>query len=105
MFTIPARRSKHSTGVGPMSDLRAMLGDRYQALATAISATVSDWLGHDTPYSPHGWRCEDKTRYPGPCGCDGEMAGGVMAVLGDVLPDMLTQWLWEATHNRKGETS
>ncbi len=74
-----------------MSDLRAMLGDRYEAFASAISATVSDWLGHDTPSSPHGWRCEDKTRYPGPCGHDGEMADEVMAVLGDILPDLLAQ--------------
>ena len=72
-----------------MSDLRAMLGDRYEALASAISTTVSDWLGHDTPYSPHGWRCEDKTRYPGPCGHDGEMVDEVMAVLDDMLPDQL----------------
>ena len=74
-----------------MSDLRAMLGDRYEALATAISATVSDWLGHDTPYSPHGWRCEDKTRFPGPCGHDEVMADDVMVALGDRLPDLLAQ--------------
>ena len=74
-----------------MTNLRAMLGDRYEALATAISATVSDWLGHDTPFDPHGWRCEDKTRYPGPCGHDGDMTGEVMAVLGDILPGLLAQ--------------
>ena len=71
-----------------MSDLRAMLGDRYEALASAISATVSDWLGHDTPYNPHDWRCED---YPGPCGHDEVMAGGVMSVLDDILPGLLAQ--------------
>ena len=74
-----------------MSDLRAMLGDRYEALTAAISATASDWLGHDTPRNPHGWRCADKTRYPGPCGHDGDMTGEVMAVLGDILPDLLAQ--------------
>ena len=74
-----------------MTDLRAMLGGRYEALATAISTTVSDWLGHDTPSSPHGWRCEDKTRYPGPCGHDGDMTGEVMAVLGAILPGLLAQ--------------
>ena len=74
-----------------MSDLRAVLDKRYEGLAAAISATVGDWLGHDTPSSPHGWRCEDKTRYPGPCGCDGEMADEVMAVLGDLLPELLAQ--------------
>ena len=74
-----------------MSDLCEPLGDRYETLASAISETVSDWLGHDTPRNPHGWRCEDKTRYPGPCGCDGEMADEVMAVLGDVLPGLLAQ--------------
>ena len=74
-----------------MSELRALLGERYEALAFAISETVSDWLGHDTPSSPHGWRCEDKTRYPGPCGHDGEMADEVMGVLGDLLPDLLAQ--------------
>ena len=77
-----------------MSDLRAMLGERYPKLATAISATASDWLGHDTPSSPHGWRCEDKTRYPGPCGCDGHMADEVMGALHAVLPDLLAQ-AWE----------
>ena len=74
-----------------MPDLRAMLGDRYEALATAISATVSGWLGHDTPSSPHGWRCADKTRYPGPCGHDGDMTGEVLAVLDDLLPDLLAR--------------
>ena len=74
-----------------MSDLHAMLGDRYEALASAISATASDWLGHDTPHSPHGWRCEDKTRYPGPCGCDGQMADEVMGVLEAILPGLLAQ--------------
>ena len=77
-----------------MSDLRAM---RYEELATAISATVSDWLGHDTPSSPHGWRCEDKTRYPGPCGCDGEMADEVTGVLGAILPGLLAR-AWEEGH-------
>ena len=66
----------------------------YEALATAISATVSDWLGHDTPYNPHDWRCED---CPGPCGHDGDMAGEVMAVLGDVLPELLAQ-AWDEGH-------
>ena len=74
-----------------MTDLRELLGGRYEALASAISETVSDWLGHDTPYNPHGWRCEDKTRYPGPCAHDGDMTGDVMAVLGDMLPDLLAQ--------------
>ena len=85
-----------------MSDLRAMLGDRYEGLATAISATASDWIGHDTPFDPHGWRCEDKTRYPGPCGCDGEMADEVMAVLGDLLPDLLAQ-AWDEGHQAADE--
>ena len=75
-----------------MSDLRELLGDDdYEALASAISETASDWLGHDGPYSPHGWRCEDKSRYPGPCGHDGEMADEVMAALGDILPGLLAQ--------------
>ena len=80
-----------------MSDLRAMLGDRYEALTAAISATASDWLGHDTPRNPHGWRCADKTRYPGPCGHDGDMTGEVMAVLGDILPGLLAQ-AWDEGH-------
>ena len=77
-----------------MSDLRAMLGDRYEALTAAISATVSDWLGHDTPFNPHDWRCED---YLGPCGHDGAMTDEVMAVLGDILPDLLAQ-AWDEGH-------
>ena len=71
-----------------MSDLRELLGGRYEALASAISETVSGWLGHDTPYNPHHWRCDD---YPGPCGHDDDMTGEVMAVLGDTLPDLLAQ--------------
>ena len=77
-----------------MSDLRELLGDRYETLKTAISATVSDWLGHDTPYNPHDWRCED---YPVPCGHDEEMTGEVMAVLAAVLPDLLAQ-AWDEGH-------
>ena len=35
--------------------------------------------------------------YPGPCGCDGEMADEVMAVLGDLLPGLLAQ-AWDEGH-------
>lgn len=80
-----------------MPDLRAMLGERYPKLTTAISTTVGMWLGHDTPSSPHSWRCEDKTRYPGPCGCDGEMANEVMGVLEAILPGLLAQ-AWDEGH-------
>ena len=80
-----------------MSDLRAMIGDRYEKMSTAISETASDWIGYDAPFNPHRWRCEDKTHYPGPCGCSGEMADEVMGVLGDLLPDLLAQ-AWDEGH-------
>ena len=36
----PARRSKHSTGVSPMNELRDLLGDRYKA--TIQAAVLAD---------------------------------------------------------------
>lgn len=31
--------------------------------------------------SPHSWRCEDKSRYPGPCRCVDEIVQDVIAAL------------------------
>lgn len=31
--------------------------------------------------SPHSWRCSDKDRYPGPCGCLDELIDDLLAVL------------------------
>lgn len=45
-----------------------------QALGLSIRDVLRAELGHEEPVDPHSWRCADKVRYPGPCGCADEVA-------------------------------
>ena len=50
-----------------------------RTLGLSIRNVLRSELGYEQPFDPHSWRCADKVRYPGPCGCADEVAD--MAVL------------------------
>ncbi len=43
----------------------------------ALARIIAEHIGHDEPINPHSWRCMDKVRYPGPCGCDMDLAADI----------------------------
>ena len=51
------------------------------ATRALVLDAISNSIGHAHPSDPHSWRCYDKDRYPGPCGCDEEIADEVMGAI------------------------
>ena len=45
-----------------------------RTLELSIRNVLRSELGHEQPFDPHSWRCADKVRYPGPCGCADEVS-------------------------------
>lgn len=47
----------------------------------AVASVVAEYIGGDDPSDPHSWRCYDKERYPGNCGCDRDLATYILAAV------------------------
>jgi len=47
----------------------------------ALTSVVERHIGGDNPCDPHSWRCYDKVRYPGPCGCAEELSADLLTTI------------------------
>ena len=45
-------------------------------------AEAIDWhIGGEHPFDPHDWRCYDKDRYPGECGCRAALVDDLLPII------------------------
>jgi hypothetical protein len=73
-----------------------MRGVDVGEISDAAHAAVSGHLGSDkSPFDPHSWRCYDKERYPGDCGCVGSLVQDVLAAVVPLVSAKAWQEGWD----------
>ncbi len=59
---------------------------RLARKSEALTSVTERHIGGDNPCDPHSWRCYDKVRYPGPCGCAEELSADILAAIAQPGP-------------------